>query len=173
MAAVEVSRAVTTEEKPVDPSPAVSEPQVKSVPDEDSAAKETPTVEKVDEASAAESVPDQPIEEKANGVVETSTKEAGETAAEQPVAEESLIKETDEAKEETPEVAAAEVTEKPKDVKESEPEVESAEAPPAKEDDSEGNEEAAVEKLDSVANGENEKVPEVDGVEAVAAEGAE
>jgi len=64
------------------------------------------------------------------------------------------------------------VTEKAKDVKEPEPEVESAEAPPAKEDDSEGNEEAAVEKLDSVANGENGNVLEVDGIEAVAAEGA-
>jgi len=82
---VQVSRPVTTEEKPVDPSPAVSEPQEKSVPDEDSAAKETPTVEKVDEASAAESVPDQPIEEKGNGVEETSTKEAGETATERKV----------------------------------------------------------------------------------------
>ena len=35
-------------------------------------------------------------------------------------------------------------------------------------DDSEGNEEAVVEKLDSVANGENGNVPEVDGIEAVA-----
>lgn len=175
MAAVEVSRAVITEEKLVDPSPAATEPQENSAPQEDSAA----IVEKLDEISGADGKPDQPLEDKPNGVEETSTKETGETAAEQAVAEQSLAKETAEVKEETPEIAAAEVTEKPKDVivvKESEPEVEPAaivEAPPAKEDDPEAKEEACVEKLASVPNGENEKVPEVDGAEAAAAEAAE
>lgn len=170
MAAVEVSGApgeiVTTQEKFVDPTPA-TKPQENSVPEEDSAAKETPTVEKLDETSEAGDAPDQLLEEKPNGVEETLTKETGETAAEKAVVEETPANETSEVKEETPEVAAAEVTEEPKDVfvvkAESDPEVESAaivEAPPAKEDDPEASEEPE----------ETEKAPEVDGAEAEVAE---
>jgi len=197
MAAVEVSAApgeiATNQEKMVDPAPAETEPQENSVTVEDSAAKETPVVEKLDETSSGE--PDQQLEKKPNGVEETSIKETGETAAEQAVPEEIPAKESAEVKEETPEVAAAEVTEEPKEVffvKESEPEVEAAailevspkeddpevepaaivEATPAKEDDPEASQEPSVEKLASVPTGKIEKSPGVDGGKAAAAEAA-